>query len=1844
MISLVPGYTDAQVCFLPQRSPAIAPSASFSLLIYAHYGSKTMTMPRHRTAKSTQPSAQQVGKKGKAAKQGQMHWLLRNWIILEQQRSHLATSGFVLPIVALLLLVVALVAGAIAYRSMNRSVRIVNERQTQIIYNAATPAIDRAKSKLEYLFTREQLPLEPKDSELIGKMSGTDGAKYNLPDEQRVDLNPDLEVGDDLAWAFRADTNGDGTPDAITVYGVFMRVSNGTGSSEVSFRGTTANPNPTDADKAKNLVVQNGPLIVDTTTNPNCQVGTTTTTGEAAWLQTNSSAVAKKAFQVFAVTIPDQGTADQRAVAALKYQQDRSLNLPNKWAAWFRNDLEIFPGPNFNWNGAIHTEGSLFVTSGNGFRSYLISDPTSCYFNPRVSSEISLKAEAVVGSIRDNNFNAGSGVYIDVWPASPASFLNLALTNANDSINPGPGINPINISLNPLTILTKEISEPRTAGAWVRDPNWDNAGNTLNRRIDLDPQGKCPPYVDDTYRADNRYGPKPGYGRPAGTPCVTPIREAIGGAIPSTATNLVADDPADPTLPEEVGLDGYWERRARREGTRLIVGQRLELGNAFGWGAGDKICNGNNYLCGNTVGGWQGSNDPLYPPVTINANGARNNEARQRRTLRDNLAAVQSTAIYHYTQGSGRFPVACLATTAHPGTGTTLTNSTTFNNISFVPVGSSTAQTYLNTDFLTGRGTNGWEFPAPAADEGAFASALGANQPLRVALTNLANFAGEINGAFPPLQESAGATNPLVHPYPNLTMWGNYSSLRRILGNDPSASLDYTNLSLADKTTLQTAACTMGMLANQINNLQRYDYTNATNQATLSSTTSNTDLEDGIRLLSDLNFTAFGTINNTAFSSPASPGSGLLNGEVRFFDREDSNFNLTNSVATAFGAGTPETGEDSNNNGVADVSEDYDYDGRLDTTAFGEFDRNGNGCFDREDDFNNNGVWNNGGSGSISQQCRDPITGALIGSSYSVTQGAQITTEDRNGNGRLDSIAIVRVYGSGGTILSTMQVDKLLGNEDTNGNGILNTGEDIDSDGALGPSTANGTLDNTAVNRNPRLEAYVLGLQNLNAAMNPGTLANLARFLQQKQQVARDRQYGFAQTPIIGGTTRYNVSYVDGFRHGGVVYDTNNTAGTIQTTVGYNQLTVGCDFNATTGNNYFGFGAPTDADSERRFILLATTLCPAPQTATASQMLPTPVAGATGTMATVQPRFPALYYLFPRADHAHDGIAADTTRTVRQPASTTAPTAYYVPDYHRETYIADTNIFNRTTSSGINWKDTNDLYQVVVDTDGDTVEDGPAHAPTENGAGAIALQPRARASWLLPNTTTTTDRANIINDNGTNVGIAFLDKGIMNGREMMNVRVLDLDLDLLRRNTIGGDFWISTSNAPTDSPRRLGGIVFAFREDAVREDAVARPASSTWSTYQTWYNSKPDGAYVGADAANIMNANGANRTDPPVCVVSATSTDCDGGAQGGRGISPKIVDYYPDPDRRPNGFRLRNGESVRRLPSPTSVDANKTGLTLISDNPVYIQGDFNLHSTNETPGNLLEEFSDQVLDGVYTQFYNRNTLDTRFSRPTTDTWRTVEIVSDAITILSENFNDGGVEDYLTDVSGTSYDNQNKPTTNIGAANRWRREDPADGVFGWNAGVAIGGGSPVLFNAFGEPVHTGGPYNGAYQDFSAGGKAPGAQASRVNAVIASAIVPSRVNQAYGGLHNYPRFLQSWGGNNLVIYGSMIQLNFSTSATAPFDQDAWEPPQAPIAAEEIPYYGPPPRRWGYDVGLQYTDAGPLARRLFDIGKARDEFYQQPALDTPYICRLRRATKPTAFGSGQIDLFATSTNCPI
>lgn len=1619
---------------------------------------------------------------------GVMTWLLRV-VFIAHRPARFAKAGFVLPTVILLLLMVALTVTALTVRALSGSKQVIAERAQQVVVNAASPAIDRAKAKLEYLFTADdRFPGGIPSSDVLATMLlakttaiGVQGLAddiYTLPDETRVDING--VSGLDNAWTFT--TNVDGKP-RVVAYSILVDDENGKKLTD-----------PLSMDKAKALVTRNGPI----NTLEAASGCASSRAPEGGWQVVSSSSVEKN-FQVDAFVLEDQANDLNRSVATLEFQQVRQADRGNKWGAWFRYDMEITAGGDFNWNGAMHTEGNMFV--GDKVNGYLISSPSSCLYT-RPASEVTLRhvdsnsngqvdsgefqGQFVTGKMavvrtsgtvtnydtRGQYTRTSNDIlmypYDATNPGSTANKSSARVDLTRDSVTfPGTSGTIQDIALDPIKVYTEDTNAHINASTWTRDTTWATRDVVTKGRI-IPISKDTRPYVDDSFRADDRWGPKPRYNNEfdlAGNNIGT---EITGN---SALTAEYKDDAA-------YGLDGYWERRAIGQGLRLIVGQRLALGNYMGW---------------NYVGGTYGLNtDPMYSPTAdpttiysgANPGAAAKHRIRQYRSMRDNLAAVQGMVVYHANHANtGEFPLACMAVTDHPGTFTTRQDSRTFYSVFGENITDTTKSTKkFNVDFLTGHGTNGWEFGYNADStngfetETKFAAAIASSKPLGKALRNLANFAGDPKGGAPtfePVQDSD------VHPYPELAMWGDFSVLRRILAKVDGGT-SYSNLSPADRSTLHSAACTLSMLGYSLNRQQ--------------------DILNAILADSKVNWTNLGT-NLTSLADN----------------------NVLNS-------GNPIIGRPTNGTNLC--------------TTTG-------------------------------------VTGCPTTAPWSVS-----ATDTSNPDHPLN-------------YFSKFAPDEWI-------NALLNAGK-IDSSQAA------------------TLRVLITGVQ-----------------------ILRDRTLGFATGTFTGdvGSNAFGTYDVAT----GIFSPSETISGQIKSGA---QLKLSCD-----PEWFSGTALDASSNSKKGKMGLALVACPY----------------------NGQPKYPSLYYLFPKVKHDIDGNGTS--------AGSVSPayfTAHNQPTTER--YVQNVTAYNGGNAAAL-------VFNVVNDSDADDIESG-----TENGPAAIAAVPRyigatpATGGWVTPavmsNSTTDldaaalnalatqSDRPDILALEGTNLDpatpvfkrtkLAFMGSSLFDGRERLSTRVLNMDIGMLASGTVPGgtDKWI-----PVDD-----GIVYVFREDAVREDEIVRPtaASTTWADCDTFAEITAAGA-----VNNCQMKVGATNQDPPLKPDSK--------------ISIKPVDFLPDPDRRPHGFRLINGATLKR--ASTQLE----GMTLVTDNSVYIQGNFNVHTTatdgslGSSYANVLEEFQasgsikrliDTTTQAEFdTSFYGRNTLEPKFADPAFDQWRPVEIFADAVTILSDNFKDGQVEDgFILETAQSfgsatsSYQNWERPYFFTGHASLlpadyqsddWPHEDPSstlspivirqDGSF-----RKFNNSSPRALINPPRLLHPEGDVNPhRYNNIKAVGSAVASNKSEVvvNALLISNTQPARAGQGNGGLHNFPRLLEYWvaesagTGNQLVntrliISGGFFQLGFSTGSTGLFDPDVWEPDDAltttvddevnPISELNL-YYKEADRLWGYDVALQYAPAGPISRRFVEVNRPRSEYYREISVDDPYITLLRCAKDASG---NRVD--PKATGCP-
>ncbi len=118
----------------------------------------------------------------------------------------------------------------------------------------------------------------------------------------------------------------------------------------------------------------------------------------------------------------------------------------------------------------------------------------------------------------------------------------------------------------------------------------------------------------------------------------------------------------------------------------------------------------------------------------------------------------------------------------------------------------------------------------------------------------------------------------------------------------------------------------------------------------------------------------------------------------------------------------------------------------------------------------------------------------------------------------------------------------------------------------------------------------------------------------------------------------------------------------------------------------------------------------------------------------------------------------------------------------------------------------------------------------------------------------------------------------------------------------------------------------------------------------------------------------------------------------------------------------------------------------------------------------------------------------------------------------------------------------------------------------------------------------GSWSDAASSSSSSTKKPGASSTEVAAAIVSGLIPTDARtpgnptgngRSSGGVHNFPRFLESWSGDDLYIRGSLVCLYESETDNSPW---------------RIDYYSPPGRKWGFSklfLEGTYPPGTPLLR---------------------------------------------------
>ena len=335
-----------------------------------------------------------------------MRAMLRSLMAMGR-RAKLPVAGFVLPTVTMVLLVVILLTVAIVLRSFDRANTARNVRVNQQVLAAATPALDRAKAKIQFMLREDpqKPPATPSDAEMYRIMSSYDTTNdfYTFAGEERLVLRADLDNNGtpdptpanlrsslfiapnkeneelNTAWRYPVDTNNDSFPDTFTLYGIYFRTPK------------SQTPRPRRELDARTPPMRKG------TTNPACSQGEGTVAslvGDSGWERISGRF--QKSFFVYTVNVPiTQPEADALggnfraftgtpSISALEYQQDQSRIPLSNNAVVYEDDLDISPGPPLNLNGRILTNSNLLVSGLGGVRNiklFQVSSKESCFYD-----------------------------------------------------------------------------------------------------------------------------------------------------------------------------------------------------------------------------------------------------------------------------------------------------------------------------------------------------------------------------------------------------------------------------------------------------------------------------------------------------------------------------------------------------------------------------------------------------------------------------------------------------------------------------------------------------------------------------------------------------------------------------------------------------------------------------------------------------------------------------------------------------------------------------------------------------------------------------------------------------------------------------------------------------------------------------------------------------------------------------------------------------------------------------------------------------------------------------------------------------------------------------------------------------------------------------------------------------------------------------------------------------------------------------------------------------------------------------------------------------------------------
>ena len=403
-----------------------------------------------------------------------VNWVLRSLMVFKR-RSRQSQAGFVLPTVVMVLLVVALLTTAIVIRSFDRAKNATNYRVNEAVINAAKPALDRSRAKIDRLFSTEENRLSgstPPEAGIGGSIEDVlNQAEYTFGDETKLKIVTDkagTKQNLTTVWKFATDTDNNGKFDSYTLYGIYFR----------NPPATNGKPDrPRTPVEARGLPQATGEI-------GGCEAGSGSNEENNGWYETSGQL--KKAFFTYVASVPISQTdianvpaADQakyepykgkQGFSALEMQQDQARFALDNNAVWYDDDLVITNVPPFRLNGRMHTNSNLMLANSEGdpITLYQVSSVYSCYYKPE-------NARIIVGG----NVAAGDVTGDSAGQATDASGSNSDLVEIH--LYQG-NYKQVNASSNPVNIANVNSDNKTTK---QNPPEVASNSNAYAKRLKL---------------------------------------------------------------------------------------------------------------------------------------------------------------------------------------------------------------------------------------------------------------------------------------------------------------------------------------------------------------------------------------------------------------------------------------------------------------------------------------------------------------------------------------------------------------------------------------------------------------------------------------------------------------------------------------------------------------------------------------------------------------------------------------------------------------------------------------------------------------------------------------------------------------------------------------------------------------------------------------------------------------------------------------------------------------------------------------------------------------------------------------------------------------------------------------------------------------------------------------------------------------------------------------------------------------------------------------------------------------------------------------------------------------